>query len=254
MAVSVGLKDHLLNTAGAAEMYLALADVGAGRYLMVWASYIVWDISGNISRMYLEDGVGEYDLVQIYDTGVGINPRHFLWTLGVVPSKMDPGARVVVQFGGTADRRIICAGYNLAGVDLASPLGTIASDNDQTNTQKLTSVIVPNDVGAGTIFDLVSCLRGGSVTKPDYVPQTAGLVEQFDTVPFPSSLFYGAAGGTKEDGGSLPLELSWLVSPDFDTAWNHTGVMVRAELDVPPVSQAITLHADDEQTLTLREE
>lgn len=249
----VAKKDQILNTTGAAEMYLDLANAADDGYLMVWASYIVWNIGGNVSRIYLEDGVNEYDLTQVYDSGININPRHFLWTLDDVPAQVDPGARVVVQFGGTADRRIICAGYNLLGVDLEEPLGTIVDENDQATTAKFADLTVPASGWTGAIFDFVSCLRGGFGTKPDYVPQTAGLIEEYDTVPFSGSEFYGAAGARKDIDGGSAVPLQWQVSPDFDTAYNYSAVAVKTDIDVPPVTQSLTVVAVDPQTLTLKE-
>ena len=255
MAIAIEKTDHILNYPAAAEMYLDLADVAAGRMLWVWASYIVWNITGSITRIFYQDGATEIDLTAHADTGINSNPRIFAWYLKNVPSKVGENARVVVQFTPTGDRRIIVGGYSLSGADLDATVPTINAANDQATNKKYANLIVNPATKAGLVLDFVTCLRGGSQTKPDYIPQTAGLVEKFDSIPFPGgSQFYGAAAGAKDAPEITTYPLQWEVSPSYDTAWNYAGVMLEAAPTPAPVrTQSLTLEMQKVRTLTVKE-
>jgi hypothetical protein len=257
MAITIAKQDSFHNSTGASELYLDLSDVEAGRLLWVWISYIVWNISGSVTRVFYQDGATEIDLVQVEDSGNFINPRIFLWRLAAVPARVDPGARVVVQFSPTGDRRISAIGYSLRGVDPVAPIPAATFNNDQTTTAKTTFLNFP--IGGGSdptmILDFVTCLRGGSLPKPDYIPLTPGLIEVIDMPAFPGgSAFFGSASGKLAQATPAGVFIEWQVSFDFDTAYNVAAVrLVEEEVVAPPV-QAASFGIREVQTVTLKEE
>lgn len=248
----VAQKTDLKDNGGAGTILdLDIADVGTDRFMVVWEVRIVWNTSGTVTRVHLLDGITETDFASTYDTGANVNPRILAWLLPNPPSKVDSGAIVRVTMAG-ADKRIIAIGENLSGVDLAEAVGPFTHNNDQTNTQDRTNLTADPAANCGAFLDCVAGLRGGSLTKPDYSPITAGLAELEDSDPFPGSVFFGAAAGQK-DAEAVATSLSWLISVLTDTAWNHAAFqLVQAEIVDPPV-QAVTLKAVDTQAITLKE-
>ena len=248
MAIAVAKQDFVVNSGGAYSIDLDLADVGTDRFMVVWESRIVWNITGQITRVHLLDGVTETDFTRLYDSGININPRNIVWVLSDPPSKVDAGAKVVVTLTG-ADKRIIVGGYNLTGVDLVASVGPFSQANDQTFTDDTTLLTAQPAAAPGAFLDMVSALRVGSQTKLDFSPVTAGLYELYDSPPFPGSVYYGAAAGILTNG-AVPTELSWFMTV-AEMAWHHTAFQLVAIPDVPKVSR--TLVTSEKQSLTLKE-
>lgn len=248
--IAVQKQEFVVNSGGLFSIDLALADVGEDRFMLVWESRIVWNITGQVTRVHLLDGVTETDFTRLYDTGNNINPRNIVWVLSDPPSKVDAGAKVVVTLTG-ADKRIIVGGYNLSGVDLTAAIGPFTSANDQTFTTDTSLVNAAPAAGSGAFFDMVGINRIGGQAKQDFSPVTSGLVELFDSVPFPGSVFYGAAAGMYHNGAEV-TPLSWQLGDSNDVAWNHSAFQL---VQLPEKrTQQQTLRALARRSLTLKEE
>lgn len=249
MAIAVQKQEFVVNSGGLFSIDLDLADVGTDRFMLVWESRIVWNITGSIARVHLLDGVVETEFTRLYDTGNNINPRNIVWVLSDPPSKVDAGAKVVVTLTG-ADKRIIVGGYNLSGVDLPAAIGPFTSANDQSFSTDRSLLDADPAAAAGAFFDMVGINRLSGQPKLDFSPLTAGLVELYDSPAFPGSVFYGTAAGMLANGAVI-TELSWLLSTSPDVAWNHSALQL-VQIVVPP-RQSLTLKAPDRQSLTLKE-
>ena len=259
MAIVKAAQQWEQNLFGATNMFLNdLAIPGVGpRFILFWGSRSVYNTGGYILKVLVRDGGEggtEYNLTMIAATPDPFNPKLYLW-YAEVPDLL-PSSDMLVQFSGSSDRRWVFGGYNLDGVDIPSiPAPVYASD--QTGTGKEASVVVPAGPKTGEIFCMPGGLRSGFGVKPDYLPLTPDLVEDYDSPIWSGSEFYGSAAGSKPVTLLVPTEVRWQLSPDFDTFWTIMAIWLPSIFIPPPPAptrvQALSVEMQKVRTLEIEE-